>query len=55
MQIRFCFFHLIEYNTIEKRNLKWISLNEMDHFNIFILCSGDVVTNVDHLHVKIIH
>jgi hypothetical protein len=30
-------------------------MNEIDHFKIFILCSDDVVTDVDHLHVKRIH
>jgi hypothetical protein len=30
-------------------------MNEIDHFKIFILCSGDVAADVDHLHVKRIH
>jgi hypothetical protein len=30
-------------------------MNEIDHFKVFILYSGDVATNVDHLHVKRIH
>jgi hypothetical protein len=30
-------------------------MNEFDHFKIFILCSGDVAADVDHLHVKRIH
>jgi hypothetical protein len=27
-------------------------MNEIDHFKIFVLCSGDVVPDVDHLYVK---
>jgi hypothetical protein len=30
-------------------------MNEIDHFKFFILCSGDMAADVDHLHVKIIH
>jgi hypothetical protein len=30
-------------------------MNKIDHFNIFVLDSGDVTTDVDHLHVKRIH
>jgi hypothetical protein len=30
-------------------------MNEIDHFNIFVLGSGDVAVDVDHLHVKRIH
>jgi hypothetical protein len=30
-------------------------MNEIDHFNIFILYSGDVAADVEHLHVKKIH
>jgi hypothetical protein len=30
-------------------------MNEIDYFKVFVLCSGDVVADVDHLHVKIIH
>jgi hypothetical protein len=30
-------------------------MNEIDHFNIFVLYSGDVMTDVDHLHVKRIY
>jgi fructose-specific phosphotransferase system component IIB len=30
-------------------------MNEIDHFKLFILCSGDVEVDVDHLHVKRIH
>jgi hypothetical protein len=30
-------------------------MNEIDHFKKFILCSGDVAVDVDHLHVKKIH
>jgi hypothetical protein len=30
-------------------------MNEIDHFKIFILCCGDVVADVDHLHVNRIH
>jgi hypothetical protein len=27
-------------------------MNEIGHFKIFVLCSGDVAGDVDHLHVK---
>jgi hypothetical protein len=27
-------------------------MNEIDHFKVFVLYSGDVMANVDHLHVK---
>jgi hypothetical protein len=27
-------------------------MNEIDYFKVFVLCSGDVTTDVDHLHVK---
>jgi hypothetical protein len=27
-------------------------MNEIDYFNIFILCNGNVVADVDHLHIK---
>jgi hypothetical protein len=30
-------------------------MNEIDHFNIFALCSSDVAADVDYLHVKRIH
>jgi hypothetical protein len=30
-------------------------MNEIDHFKAFVLCSGDVVADVDHLLVKRIH
>jgi hypothetical protein len=30
-------------------------MNEIDHFKIFVFCSGDVTTDVDHLHIKRIH
>jgi hypothetical protein len=30
-------------------------MNDIDHFKIFMLCSGDVTTDVDDLHVKRIH
>jgi hypothetical protein len=30
-------------------------MNEIDHFKVFILCSGDMAADVDHLHVKRIH
>jgi hypothetical protein len=30
-------------------------VDKIDHFKIYVLCSGDVATDVDHLHVKIIH
>jgi hypothetical protein len=30
-------------------------MNEIDHFKIFVLCSSDVATDVDHLYVKRIH
>ncbi len=27
-------------------------MNEIDHFKVFVLCSGDVAADVDYLHVK---
>jgi hypothetical protein len=30
-------------------------MNEIDHFKVFVLCSDDIVVDVDHLHVKKIH
>jgi hypothetical protein len=30
-------------------------MSEINHFKIFVLCSGDVAADVDHLHVKRIH
>jgi hypothetical protein len=30
-------------------------MNEIDHFKVFILYSGDVTADVDHLHIKRIH
>jgi hypothetical protein len=30
-------------------------MNEIDYFKVFVLCSGDVAPDVDHLHVKRIH
>jgi hypothetical protein len=30
-------------------------VDKIDHFKIYVLCSGDVVADVYHLHVKIIH
>jgi hypothetical protein len=27
-------------------------MNEIDHFKNFVLYSGDVTANVDHLHIK---
>jgi hypothetical protein len=30
-------------------------MNEIDHFKVCVLYSGDVVADVDHLHVKRIH
>jgi hypothetical protein len=30
-------------------------MNEIDHFKVFVLCSGDVAAVVDHLYVKRIH
>jgi hypothetical protein len=30
-------------------------MNEIDNFNFFVLCSGDMATDVDHSHVKRIH
>jgi hypothetical protein len=30
-------------------------MNEIDHFKFFILCSGDMAADMDHLHVKRIH
>jgi hypothetical protein len=30
-------------------------MNEIDHFKVFILDSGDAVADVNHLHVRRIH
>jgi hypothetical protein len=30
-------------------------MSEINHFKVLVLYSGDVVANVDHLHVKKIH
>jgi hypothetical protein len=30
-------------------------MNEIDHFKFFVFYSGDVTTDVDHLHIKRIH
>jgi hypothetical protein len=30
-------------------------MNEFDHFKVFILYSGDVITDIDHLYIKKIH
>jgi hypothetical protein len=30
-------------------------MNEIDHFKVLVLYSGDVTCDVDHLHVKRIH
>jgi hypothetical protein len=30
-------------------------MNEIDYFKVFILCSGDVTADVNHLHVKRIY
>jgi hypothetical protein len=30
-------------------------VNEIDHFKVFVVYSGDVVADVDHLYVKRIH
>jgi hypothetical protein len=30
-------------------------MNEIGHFKVFVLCSGDVTANVDHLYTKRIH
>jgi hypothetical protein len=30
-------------------------MNKTDYFKVFVLCSGDVAADVDHLHVKRIH
>jgi hypothetical protein len=30
-------------------------MSEINHFKNFIMCSDDVVADVDHLHVKRIH
>jgi hypothetical protein len=38
-----------------KWNLKWISYEWVDYFKFFVLYSGDVTADMDHLHVKRIH
>jgi hypothetical protein len=30
-------------------------MSEINHFKVFILCSGDVAVGIDHLHVKRIY
>jgi hypothetical protein len=30
-------------------------MSKINHFKVFIMCSDDVVVDVDHLHVKRIH
>jgi hypothetical protein len=30
-------------------------MNEIDYLKDFVLCSGDVAVDIDHLHIKIIH
>jgi hypothetical protein len=30
-------------------------MNEIDHFKVFVLCSRDIVAEVNHLHVKKIY
>jgi hypothetical protein len=30
-------------------------MNEIDHFKVFILYSGNMTTDMNHLHVKRIH
>jgi hypothetical protein len=55
MQMISCFVHLVEYNTMENRIQNGYHMNEIDNFNIFILCSGDVAADVNHLNVKRIH
>jgi hypothetical protein len=30
-------------------------MNEIDHFKKIVLCSGNVIADVDYLHVKRIH
>jgi hypothetical protein len=30
-------------------------MNEIDYFKKFILCSGDVAADVDHIHIKRLH
>jgi hypothetical protein len=30
-------------------------MNEIDHFKFFVLCSGDMTTDMNHLHVNRIH
>jgi hypothetical protein len=30
-------------------------MNEIDYFKVFVFCSGNMITDVDHLHVKKIY
>jgi hypothetical protein len=30
-------------------------MNKIDHFKVFVLCSGDMAVDVDHLRIKRIH
>jgi hypothetical protein len=30
-------------------------MSTINHFKVFIMCTGDIATDVDHLHIKRIH
>jgi hypothetical protein len=30
-------------------------MNKIDHFKVFVLCSGDMTVDMDHLRIKRIH
>jgi hypothetical protein len=30
-------------------------MSEINHFEVFVMCSGDVAVDVNHLHIKRIH
>jgi hypothetical protein len=53
MQMRSYFVHLVAYNTMVKPEFKMDIV--WKRFIIFILCSGDVAADVNHLHIKRIH
>jgi hypothetical protein len=52
-QILSCSSRHIKHNNKNGIQNKY-HMSEINHFKVFIMCSGDV-TDVDHLHVKRIH
>jgi hypothetical protein len=52
--MRSCFVHLVTKNTMIKTKFK-IKISEINHFKVFIMCSDNMTSDMDHLHVKRIH